>query len=61
MSAICPYCHTNGGNMKWCPNCNQIWCGNCAYAGKGHYPKPKASNICPYCGGMKVMAASQKK
>lgn len=48
--ASCQICHTSGGNMKTCEACNQIWCANCARNGKWPCPKPRAANVCPYCG-----------
>ncbi len=53
----CQVCNTIGGNMKKCEGCNNVWCSNCATRGKGHYPKQRASNVCPYCGAYKVKPA----
>jgi hypothetical protein len=55
--AQCQVCRTSGGNMKQCTTCRQVWCANCARAGKGHYPKSRAANVCPYCGKYTVVPA----
>lgn len=46
----CPVCRITGGNMRKCKKCGQIYCKSCAFNGRGHYPRVRASNQCPYCG-----------
>jgi hypothetical protein len=46
----CSVCNTWGANMRKCEKCNNVWSANCARQGKGHYPKTRAANVCPYCG-----------
>jgi len=53
----CTVCNTTGANMKKCGGCNMTWCTNCATRGKGHYPKQRAGNVCPYCDAFKVKSA----
>jgi hypothetical protein len=49
MASSCSVCRAVGGNMKMCKKCNNVWCANCSRKGEGHYPKSRASNVCPYC------------
>ena len=51
----CQVCRTSGSNMRKCSACNQVHCKGCASKGKGHYPKLKAVNKCPYCGKTGVL------
>ena len=53
----CQVCRSSGANMKKCEKCNNVWCESCATRGKGHYPKQQSTNVCPYCGAMKVKPA----
>ena len=53
----CSVCNTSGSNMSKCTKCNNIWCKNCATRGKGHYPKQRAVNVCPYCSSNSVKPA----
>lgn len=48
--AQCQVCKTSGGNLRRCRKCGMMWCLPCASSGRGHYPKVRASNVCPYCG-----------
>ncbi len=55
--AGCSVCNTSGGNMRKCKDCKNVWCVWCAKKGKGHYPKARASNVCPYCNSYNVKNA----
>jgi len=55
----CSVCNTSGANMVSCTKCNNVWCKRCATAGKGHYPKQKASNVCPYCGSSNTVKSAR--
>ncbi len=54
----CSVCRTSGSNMVQCKKCNMVWCKKCAMQGKGHYPKQRASNTCPYCGTINSVIAA---
>ncbi len=45
--AICPKCHTTGGNWRHCKACNTYWCSNCKRK-EGF----SIANKCPNCGTM---------
>jgi hypothetical protein len=43
--AVCPKCHTIGGNWKHCKACGMFFCANCKRK-EGF----TSSNKCPLCG-----------
>ncbi|WP_156035921.1 hypothetical protein [Butyrivibrio sp. AE3004] len=55
----CQVCNRTGANMKMCKKCGKVWCERCACQGKAPYPKQKAVNVCPYCGGYNCMTTAK--